>query len=79
MLAHLLWSLPSGVLTCFSAWGRGFFIDFSHILCYNTSILASRLMQIVVIRRKIDFFSFPFLQTAHKARSQGQQAQSINK
>ncbi len=23
MLAHLLWSLPSGVLTCFSAGGRG--------------------------------------------------------
>jgi len=26
MLAHLLWSLPSGVLTCFSAGGRGPYI-----------------------------------------------------
>ena len=55
---------------------RGFFIDFSQILCYNTHILASRLMQIVVIRRKTDIFSLPFLQTAYKARPQAQQAKT---
>ena len=40
--------------------------DFSLKIWYNTRILASRLTQIVVIRRKIDIFIFTFLQTAEK-------------
>ena len=53
-------------------------IDFSLKIWYNTYILASRLKQIVVMRRKIDIFSLPFLQTAYTARFQSQQAQ-VNK
>ena len=56
-----------------------FYLDFSVKKWYNTHILARRLTQIVVKRREIDIFSLPFLQTALKARSQGQQAQSISK
>ena len=50
-------------------------LAFSGKICYNVHILAKRLTQIVVIRRKIDILSFTFLQTAYKARSQDQQIQ----
>ena len=52
----------------YTVWSHGdiwlFSFAFFTKKCYNTQILASRLTQIAIMRRKIDIFIFPFLQTA---------------